>query len=1399
MTQTRFTFQKIMKLNTLCVGSGFGAPGSSDPFASQMLGLTEDFQFTVVAELEPALARAAADFDIDLVFLEADTDPLSGLTMFLTQLRELRPRLPVVIFSQDAGDKMRYLMRSGATWHFAKNAPELDDLANEINKHVFSPVPWDEIFAYYARDDVKPRIEPGLSHTDLDALQRNPEEQYIIKRLFANSEVVQIFRMDEGFSGSRIYTVKPRHQLKRILKIGSVDDLETVQEKQERLIQPRLFRQVGQIRGKVVGAKHLGGACYSLAGSNQDAVTLAQFLQDPNRVRKELLDKIIGQLRDSLGELYSGSTETEMRYWAPLYARILPPALTLESAVWVGDEDESAEYVVDAAELATLSAVPGNRALQEINTAVRSGSRPEVLLRGFEVAELDTREGVVYLHDTLTERFPADPLLEGKEHPILRFRVQLQPSQRDLLTHPVFRTGKKVAVRGIVADTQESILARGLEEASGEPFDPASDAFQIASAPFLSPLANIRYLLWEVGREDMILPMPNVAPVVHGDLNAGNILVEANPDVSLWLIDFSDARAGHVYFDLAKLEVEFRAHVFYRVFGEMVADHLWDTATATKFLLLIENLLLHYAEASFEEFTAALRDHQTDWYDDLYTQFPLYFENLLYFLFSLRQVARQISPERFQQHYPVAVFFHSIAVLKHANLSEAPWQPWAKRMALTCALVHGKEAVLQARRAKDVAELLGRLRQRSALALVIVGEGENRKYLMQWNPNWERFNLVGGRVNNRKGDRDSFARALQRKLQEELGLKSPKDYRIIKERTPVVQQQFSRREHIFKEYEFRVFEIELLPRHPRNEDELANYAQRMTAEHESVLLSRTEIEHLRTLTGRPISETARIILQEIGEIPPNRGADYSTHLEFHLDELRPLVTRGRAQISGSLVNARFGNMVENILVEVLERPGYVVEAQSALIHIRELDTGYDFPLQIAVQPLEEQAKLTLRVTYFDTRGNEYQQILDQHIQFRTPVFSLFEMDNPYVVGRPISSGSESLFSGRRDLFAWMSSALLSDERPQALMLMGQRKMGKTSVLNQLVNGTLGRGLREMAQRPLFPIYIDLRDLEIRSTGDFFGFLSHIMTRNLRNRGLAVPAPDAWPANGQGYRLFDQYLDEVELALPQNGLLLLVLDEVDQLRVLIEEGVLQHDILPYLHSLMRHRSRVGFVLAGSERLREDFWHLIFQACETWQLEPLNRRDTERLIREPVQPLVHFDDLVVEHIWRATGGHPYLIQLICQRLLQGVNGLDQRYDLIDMTRLSQVIETILGDDDAYLLALWENSSAAGQQALVALAESEQSANGRVPFSCLRDAVGATTVVESQALATTLHVLCRRSLLIRAPAAPRLGDARGVIDARDEQPDTGFQFSFDLFRRWILAKKASSAVPLSALVAR
>ncbi|MCP4417535.1 MAG: hypothetical protein GY805_13000, partial [Chloroflexi bacterium] len=309
MTITPGLFRGVMKLKTLCVAGDFVQQQATQPltvFPANVLIHTHIFKFYVEAAFDKALDIVSLNQDIDLIFIDADEDTLPEILMFMTQVREIRPKLPIVVFTSSVDDRMRYLMRAGATWHFIKESAAVTELVEQVQSHVFSTTNWRELFDQYNNETLKPRIEPGLSYDDLEALTQNPEERYIIKRLFAGSDVVQIFRMDEGFSGSRIYTVKPAHQLKRILKIDVADRLEAVQEKQERLIQPRLNRQAGQIQGNMIRGEHLAGACYTLAGSNKDAITLTQFLRDQNRVRKELIDKVLSQLRLSLEQLYAG-------------------------------------------------------------------------------------------------------------------------------------------------------------------------------------------------------------------------------------------------------------------------------------------------------------------------------------------------------------------------------------------------------------------------------------------------------------------------------------------------------------------------------------------------------------------------------------------------------------------------------------------------------------------------------------------------------------------------------------------------------------------------------------------------------------------------------------------------------------------------------------------------------------------------------------------------------------------------------------------------------------------------------------------------------------------------------------------------------------------------------------
>ncbi|MEM7331579.1 MAG: AAA family ATPase [Chloroflexota bacterium] len=1350
---------------------------------------SDDFKFFVVETFEKAIEIIRVNRDIDLLFVDADEIPISEASMFISHVKEVQPKLPIIVFTDDTDERMRILMRDGAAWHFTKQSQSINRLAKQIHWYVFSPTNWGEFFSKYSRNNIKPRIEPGLSYSDLEGLNSNPEEQFIIKRLFAGSEVVQIFRMDQGFSGSRIYTVKPEHQLKRILKIDVADRLEAVQEKQERLILPRLNRRVGQIQGNLVRGEHLAGACYTLAGSTNDAITLTQFLQDQNKVRKELVDKILQQLRISLEQLYAGSSDTELRYWAPLYSRVLPTYFTLDDAVMISPQEADSfdGLMLRSSELSTLSSVPSNKVLAQINQAVREGENPEVTLHNFEIAEIDTQQGVIYLHDELISKYPVSNLIKDKNHPILRFKIRLNQDDRNLITHPVFRRGKRITVTGIVRETQESILANNISEVTGRPYNFEEDIFEFGGGRFIPPINNIRHLLWEIGREDMIVPLPQVSPVVHGDLNTSNILVEVSENIPVWLIDFSDARPGHLFFDLAKLEVEFRTHVLFKLFKDMVDEGIWSEEKAIQFALLIENILQDVTGKSFADFISAIREHQPDWYDNLYTHFPLYSENLLYFLYSLRKIAESYSPERFKHHFPVAIFFHSITALKYKGLDLPPWKKWSKRLALCCALVSGKQALRDVERPAELGDAVSKLRQRSSFSLITVGVGDDRKYLLQWNANWGMFNLVGGRLDNEKGDKDSFARTIQRELNEELGLTSHKDYRITKEFKPLFKRQFSRRQNVFKDYEFRVFKIELLPRHPMTVEDYHLFENRLSSERENILVSRAEIERLRSFDNRPISETTRAILQDLGEIPSIEDKDLFTPLDFVLDGEDIIVSRGKAQINGRLHNPEFGNLVENITIEVLPSPNFDTQQGSSIHQISKLDVNEEESITIWLQPKEKDAKLTVRLTFYDAKGHEFRQLIELPIRFISQMRNLFHIDNPYVVGKPLTSASETLYVGRRDIFSWIEENLIGKTQPHTLILYGQRRMGKTSTLYQLIEGKLGQPIREYPGYPIYPVYIDLQRLVGCDTPAFFKRISMTIHRDLTKRGISLPTEAAFDVNGSPFTEFDRFLDIVESQVPNEGLLVLVIDELEQLQDSIQKGRLTEEILTYLRSLMQHRSRMTFILAGTNQLVEDYWSVIFHVGLSREIEPLTRDDTENLIRQPVSPIIEYDDLAIDHIWLATRGQPYFTQLICHRLISAVNLQGKRSFNVTSHDVIMTIEKIVVEDDSHLQHIWNESSKEEQNIMSVLAGTQNSSGEAFSRAVIANRLQDFSL-DHNAINQSLERLETRGLVQRIPVEREI--SRKLAHGHGWQPtliskDYTYSLAFGLLRKWILQK--------------
>lgn len=140
-----------------------------------------------------------------------------------------------------------------------------------------------------------------------------------------------------------------------------------------------------------------------------------------------------------------------------------------------------------------------------------------------------------------------------------------------------------------------------------------------------------------------------------------------------------------------------------------------------------------------------------------------------------------------------------------------------------------------------------------------------------------------------------------------------------------------------------------------------------------------------------------------------------------------------------------------------------------------------------------------------------------------------EIDSPYITGNPLTEQQE-IFVGRNDISTRIEQLLLDQRRPP-LLLYGQRRMGKTSLLNNL-----GR----LLPNSIIPMFVDLQGSASRAS-DHPGFLYNLARDMVKSaqqkRGLTLPPLTREALAADPFTYFEEWLDEVEQVLQDNTALL----------------------------------------------------------------------------------------------------------------------------------------------------------------------------------------------------------------------------------------------------------------------
>lgn len=296
--------------------------------------------------------------------------------------------------------------------------------------------------------------------------------------------------------------------------------------------------------------------------------------------------------------------------------------------------------------------------------------------------------------------------------------------------------------------------------------------------------------------------------------------------------------------------------------------------------------------------------------------------------------------------------------------------------------------------------------------------------------------------------------------------------------------------------------------------------------------------------------------------------------------------------------------------------------------------------------------------------------------------------NPYIAGNPVTG--QEMFFGRDDIFTFIRQTLIGSHRDQVIVLYGQRRTGKTSILYQMH--------RRLDPRYLC-IFIDLHGLLMDSEASFLWELAGQIRRVLsRDYGITFPPPDrvAFEADARSYFAND-FLDQAWQAVGDRHILLMV-DEAVRLQEQVSAGKLDKSIFEYLRHLMQHYDQLNFLFSlgsGLEQMEKEYAFL-FNVALYKKISFLERAAAVDLITLPAQAHYRVEPAAVDRILEVTACHPYYTQLVCHSLF---NRLRQRKgDVVEPADVDAVLEEVVERGLAVLKHIWEESTP-GEKAVIA----------------------------------------------------------------------------------------------------
>jgi GTP pyrophosphokinase len=370
------------------------------------------------------------------------------------------------------------------------------------------------------------------------------------------------------------------------------------------------------------------------------------------------------------------------------------------------------------------------------------------------------------------------------------------------------------------------------------------------------------------------------------------------------------------------------------------------------------------------------------------------------------------------------------------------------------------------------------------------------------------------------------------------------------------------------------------------------------------------------------------------------------------------------------------------------------------------------------------------------------------------------VSNPYGL-RP-AVGKQ--FYGREHEQRVIINHLSNPHQNTAILLWGQRRIGKTSLLYHLSDA-----LRDA----FILVLVDMEGLQEASTTEFLYALMLAIEKHLKSPGISrgerINVPNRQQVKKDPLGRFRAFMETVQQEMGSQVSLLIILDEFQHLVSLREEGISRNAIFGYLRSLVQHGVGVSFILSGGgleTRLTEQASAAAF--LNVIPAEPLRclEPDAARaLVSNGLHKVVNCDKAAIDALLDATACHPYYLQLLCAYLFDHTQRDEWTHRRITLQLVLSTIHDWIRDSSymQYFQHLWEER------------KTKDSKRNKLILSAIADPRGTPLDVSDGYLAATLAGVIPKAELEQALQNLRTLDIL-------ERHDSHYTIRVPLFARWL-----------------